>query len=300
MKRKIIKLAEKTLVVSLPSKWVSDQGLNKGDELDVNVEDYKLILTPPQNVVAHKSITLDVTTTTERLLRWQISSLHKQGYDEIIVVNYTQEHYDIIEDLVKNLFVGFIIKDKTTLRIVVGQVAAVDAQEFDSTLRRAFRQLDAMAQEAYTAFETGDKELLKKQLVNEKQNNKLTNFCERLLNKTLKEKDKGHFWYVVAWNLEKIADNYKYIAQYCEDAICEDKTLSLFKEINHYLSSYTSLLYDFSSDKLVEITKKKKELDEKSLNLLSKGQDSVLIHYLHTIVLQAADFSASMIALSKW
>ena len=35
MKRKIIKLAEKTLVVSLPSSWVNAQGLKKGDELQV-------------------------------------------------------------------------------------------------------------------------------------------------------------------------------------------------------------------------------------------------------------------------
>lgn len=301
MKRKIIKLAEKTLVVSLPSNWVLDQGLDKGDELDVDIEGYKLILTPPKNLIAHKSTTLDVKGVTERMLRWQISSLHKQGYDEIVVVNYTDNHYEIIDDLVKNLFVGFIIKDRTNLRVVVGQVAAVDADEFDSTLRRAFRQLNAMAQDTFVAFDNKDLDLLQKQINNEKQNNKLTNFCERLLNKSLKEKNKGHFWYVIAWNLEKIADNYKYIAEsYNKKVYCEEETLELFKKVNAYLNSYTELLYDLKSEKLVELTKQKKELDDLCLKLLSKGTDSILVHYLHMVVLQTADFSASIIAISKW
>ena len=46
LKRKIIKLAEKTLVVSLPSSWVESQNIDKGDNVDVSVDDYKLIITP--------------------------------------------------------------------------------------------------------------------------------------------------------------------------------------------------------------------------------------------------------------
>jgi len=300
MKRKLIKLAEKTLVVSLPSDWLLSQGLSKGDEIDLDVEDYKLIITPPQKILPHKSISFDAKGIVERVLRWKISSFHKTGYDEIIITNYSPEQNKIIEELISDLFVGFIIKEKSSLRIVVGQIAAVDVKEFDSTLRRAFRQLKEMTEQTQTAFEKNDSKLLAAQIDNEHTNNKLTNFCERLLNKNLKQKEKGHFWYVIAWNLEKIADNFKYIANHYENKpFISKESLDLYVKTKSYLEDYSDLLYNFDIKQLVNLSKTKKELEKDCIKLLENGElkDRVFLHYLHMIILQLADFSASTIAI---
>lgn len=301
MKRKVIQLSEKTLVVSLPSDWIKSQNINKGDELECSYENQKLIFYPENNRCSLTSIEIDAKDISERVLRWQISSFHKQGYDEIVVFNYSDEHYRVIEDLVKHLFVGFIIKEHSSLRIKIGSVALVDASEFDSTLRRSFRLLDKTFSDLYLAFKNKDKELLGKQIDYEHTNNQLTNFCECLLNKNLSQKDKGHFWYVVAWNLEKIVDNTKYVANYYvdKDLDVSKETLSLLKQIHDYANSWYSLFYDFSFKKLVELNSVKKELDALCLASLVNSLDNekVLIHYLHLIVMQFADFSASTIAV---
>ena len=300
MKRKLIKLAEKTLVVSLPTNWLANQGLQKGDELELTVDDYRLILTPPIQVLEHKEISFDASALSERVLRWQISSLHKQGYDQIIITSYTPKQYTIIEDLVKNLFVGFIVKDKTALRIVIGQVAVIDSSEFDSTLRRAFRLLNTMFEELIEAAKSNNGTLLMNQVNHEHVNNKLTNFCERLLNKTLQQKTNGHFWYVIIWNLEKIADNFKYIAQhYDKDFSISVSTQKLLSQVASYEHKFYSCFYDFSFKQLTELSIIKKELETTCLNLLENGElnDRILLHYLHMIILQLADFFASMIAL---
>ena len=99
---------EKTLVVSLPSDWIKSQDIKKGSELECTVEDHRLVFSPNSNRTNLRTIELDVKNITERVLRWQISSLHKQGYDEIVISNYSDEHYKVIEDLVKHLFVGFM------------------------------------------------------------------------------------------------------------------------------------------------------------------------------------------------
>lgn len=301
MKRKVIQLSEKTLVVSLPSEWVRLQNVEKGSQLDCDIQDQKIIFSPENNRIKLNSIELDVKNITERVLRWQISSLHKQGYDEIIVLNYTDKHYVIIEDLVKNLFVGFIIKEQSQLRIKIGSVALVDANEFDSTLRRSFRLVDEIFSDLNIAFKNKDKEILAKQINHEHINNQLTNFCECLLNKNLSQKDKGHFWYVVAWNLEKIVDNTKYIASYYLDKTLElsTETLSLLNEVHDYAVSWYELFYGFSFELLVRLNAKKKELDGLCLAALINApeNDKILIHYLHIIILQFADFSASTIAV---
>ncbi|MBN1175847.1 hypothetical protein JXA48_04350 [Candidatus Woesearchaeota archaeon] len=301
MKRKVIQLSEKTLVVSLPTEWIRSQNVEKGAELDCVIQDYKIIFSPQNNRTVLNSIELDVKGISDRVLRWQISSLHKQGYDEIIILNYTDKHYEIIEDLVKHLFVGFIIKEQSQLRIKIGSVAMVDASEFDSTLRRAFRLVDEVFSDLHIAFKNKDKELLARQINHEHINNQLTNFCECLLNKNLSQKDKGHFWYVVSWNLEKIVDNPKYIASYYLDKTLDvtDETLSLLQEIRDYANLWYDLFYNFSFEKLVKLNSKKKELDALCLGSIINmpENDRVLIHYLHLIVLQFADFSASTIAV---
>ena len=300
MKRKLIKLAEKTLVVSLPTDWIITQGLTKGDELDLNIDDYKIEITPPQKILPHKSITINVEGVKDRVLRWEISSLHKKGYDEIIIVNFNEHQNKLVEELIRDLFVGFIIKEKSSLRLVVGQIAAVDVKEFDATLRRAFRHLKEISIELETAFKNKDVELLKQQVEYEHTNNKLTNFCERLLNKHLKQKEEGHFFYVLAWNLEKIADNFKYIANHYETKpVISDDALKIYSELRVYLEEYTKIFFNFNIQKLVKLSEQKKNLESKIIDVLIDGskQDRVFIHYMHMVVLQLADFSASMIAI---
>ncbi|MGM5481359.1 MAG: hypothetical protein ACQESE_03025 [Nanobdellota archaeon] len=302
MKRKIIRLAEKTLVASLPSSWLADQGLEKGDQLECLIQGNKLLFIPEKPSSTFSSISLDISDLSERVLRWQISSLHKQGYDEIEINSYTNDQYRVIEDLVANLFVGFIIKEQSKLRIVIGQVAVVDASEFDSTFRRAFRLLISSAEDTLESFRKQDVVLLSDQVQNEKNNNKLTNFCERLLNKSLHQKEKGHFWYVLSWNLEKVADNFKYLANYYGDRIpeLESDVLDIFEGVIAFIRSYYDLFYGFSFQKLVDASALKKDLEKKLLSRIDKvrKEEVVLLHYLHMIVLQMADFSASTIAIN--
>lgn len=302
MKRKIIKISDKTLVVSLPSKWVKENNLSKEDELDITLNENNLIISTYSKSPILKTATINVSNISERVLRWEISSLHKQGYDEIIVLNYTPNQLKILEDLIQNLFIGFIIKEKTQLKIIVGQIAVTDEKEFDSTLRRAFRQLIIASDELLESFQTNNLLLLSNSINLEHENNKLTNFCERLLNKSLKDKEKGHFWYVIVWNLEKIVDNFKYIYEHYKANLpkINEPTLSCLKNLNKYIKDYYDCFYDFSFEKLTKLNESKQNLEKNILNELSSSSEfKILFHYMHLILLQVTDFSTSTIALKN-
>jgi phosphate uptake regulator len=297
MKRKIIQLAKNTLVVSLPTEYIKHQGLEKGDELDTEIEGHKFILTP-QGKIGEEEAEISVKNMTERSLRWHISSLHKQGYDQITIREYTEQQYRILEELINNLFVGFMIKEKTTLRVIVGQVAVVAADEFNRTLRQAFRHMNTMFEDFIKALEKQDNNLLAYQQQHEQTNNKLTNFCERLLNKTLHQKQKGHFWYVIAWNLEKIADNFKYLMD-LDIATVTEEDIALVKKVHKFYNDYYTCFYSFSIETLAQLSSHKKEIEQELLTNIqnTNSQAKLLYHYLHMMLLQIADFSASMIAL---
>ena len=303
MKRKIIKIASNTYVVSLPTKWLKDEQLTKGDELEVFVENEKLICTPSSKGETIKKINLDVKSMNPRVLRWAISSLHKQGWQEIIVHNYNKEQLTIIEQLINSLFIGFVIKEKHTKSITIGELARVDIKEFNASLRRAFRLVNQQIDELIKAFETKDEALLREQILHEENNNKLTNFCERLLNSNLAQKEKGHFWYVIAWNLEKISDNFKYIAKYFNGAIINisDDTMQIMKDLKQFIKEYYHFFYKFSFKELTRLAQEKEKLEKRLIKQLSNcsiRHESILVSYLHNTLLQMMDFSASTIAIN--
>jgi len=199
------------------------------------------------------------------------------------------------------LFIGFIIKEKSQIRLIIGQIASSNASEFDATLRHAFRMMLSSYESLENAFYNQDYTSLSSLKHHEHENNKLTNFCERLLNKSLKEKEKGHFWYVIAWNLEKIVDNFKYISiEYALSIPKIDKeTREVMALLGKFIKGYYDCFYNFSFNSLNDLGKERLELKSKMRLLLKQSNVDLVIfhHYLHITMLQTVDFSASMIAL---
>jgi len=302
IKRKVIQLAGKTLVVSLPSKWVKKYGIKKGDELEVKDNSSNIVFTT-KSVAGIKKTSIDITDSNERTIRWLLSSLHKKGYDEIELFYENKNKTRVIQELIKDLFVGFAIVHQSNKRCVLRAISQERDNEFDNILRRAWRVTISLADSTLEYLQEGRQKQIKELIALEKTNNQLTNFCERLLNK------KGHadhtktcFYYVIAWNLEKVCDDYKYICETLEDAktkINKD-SMNYLKETNEFLRAYYDTFYSFDIKKLNDLTEKKKKLIEKGHRLISlkKGPEAAMINYLTNAVIKTADFSASTIALN--
>jgi phosphate uptake regulator len=298
MKRKVIQIAGKTFVVSLPNKWVRQWGVKKGEELELVENGPRLLISTAQPRELRKG-SVDVSAATERTLRWVLSSLHKKGYDEIEIRTENPKHASLIEELLKDLFLGFAVVHTSKSRCVVRSVAKDLDDQFDAILRRAFLVTLDLAEQSYTFAKDGMFDDLKGLLDLEKTNNQLTNFCERLLNK------RGHsdtvntnFLYVIIWNLEKIADDYKYICEYLAERKKVSKpTLAVFKDINNLLRMYYELFYKFDIKQLSELSDSLKKLRKKMERLLIQNKDAVILSHLWHVALKTADFSASTFAL---
>jgi phosphate uptake regulator len=302
MKRKIIKIAKNTFVVSLPTEWVKKENLSKGDELDVMIKDGKLICTSANTTETTKRITLNVENMNEQILRWAIIAIQKKGWDEITLLNYKEKHLTVIDDLLNNVFIGFVIKEKQKTFLTIGEIAKVDLKELEPSIRRAFRLLNIQIEETIEAFETRNDKFLQQQILHEKNNNQITHFCERLLNNYPNQKDNGHYWYVLAWNLEKISTNFKYISEYFKGAIIpiSKATLNILKEIKEFSKDYYNLIYNFSFEELSKLIEKKESIEKKIFKQMTEKNirhEVVLLHFLHNTVFQMMNFTPSLIAL---
>ena len=299
MKRKVIQLAEKTLVISLPHKWVKEWKIKKGDGLEVKEKGSNIIFST-QNQRNKQKITINVEKTSERVIRWWLSSLHKKGFDEIEIF-YKKEQLPLLIELLKDLFTGFAVVEQTDKRCVLQAIAQDEEQSFDNVMRRSFLVTLSIGDNLMELLEQGKHEDIEPLIQLEKTNNQLTNFCQRLINKRgLTEPTKNTFYYVIAWNLEKIADDYKYIIEHItkEKIKPKETTIELIKETNNLQRGFYEFFYEKDQKKINELHEKKKEIKEKIEQELEKeGKENIILSRLLGLLDKISDFSASMIAI---
>ncbi len=297
MKRRVIQQGGKTLMVSLPIKWANKFNVNKGDELEIEDNDNKICFKAAENSKQGNSIKISLKELNERAIRYILSSLHKKGYDELVIEYDKVQNIPIIEDLVHNLYVGFAVVEQTPVQLIVRCISQEMESEFDTALRRAFQVTLSMGSSIIEALRKS--EPIAQFLSLEKTNNQLTNFCERLLNKNpyLTPKNKA-FLYVIAWNLEKVCDDYKYICKLKLDHT-RPELLELFESVQQLLRGYYMLFYKFDIKQISVLAELKKGTQERGFELLesSKGAERQMVFYLIAAIMKIVEFSASITAV---
>jgi len=299
MKRKVIQLAGKTYVVTLPTEWVKAWGIKKGEEVEVTESGPRLIVSTNQSRdVKHGKA--DVSEASERTLRWVLSSLHKKGYDEIELTTKNQEHSKIVDELLKDLFLGFAVVGKTPNSVTIRAVSRELDDQLQTIVRRAFLVTVQMGDDLALISKNKNFEDIQKVIEQEKTNNQLTNFVERIINKKgLDEPVKNSFLYVVMWNLEKVADQLKHVAECIQKQKAVEKNSQvLIEKTSKLLREYYELFYTFNVKKLSELSEEFKILRKEVEVELEKSKNPIMLSHLHSAVLKIADFSSSTFALN--
>jgi phosphate uptake regulator len=257
--------------------------------------------------LASRRIELDTRNQNERAIAWTLSALNKQGYDEIELIYDNHQVLKQIQALLKDLFVGFVIINQTKSRCVIRCVTREAIAEFDVTLRRAFMVTLTLGENLSEALKANDLKSIESARELEKTNNQLTNFCERLLNKIgHQSQEKICFYYVIIWNLEKVADDYKYL---CEILLKPESKrfaasrefLALLDGTNSLLKEYYEIFYRFELARLSSLADKGRSLiTEGTLLFKSKQEEEIaLAATLISLLNKILDFTASTIAINS-
>jgi phosphate uptake regulator len=297
MKRRVIQQGGKTLMVSLPIKWAEKYNVDKGDELEIEDNGSKICFRAAETESLSDSVSLSLEGLNERAVRYILSSLHKKGYDELRIEFANPLNLKVIEELVRRLYVGFAIVEQSEKIVVVRCISKELASEFDAALRRAFLVTLSMGDSIIEALRKGEPIAPFEGL--ESTNNQLTNFCERLLNKNpyLAAKNQS-FLYVIAWNLEKVCDDYKYICR-LELSGLGQGSLELFEMVQRLLRGYYELFYRFELRAISELADLKKHVQVEGFALLetTRADERRLVFFLLSACYKIVEFSASITAV---
>ena len=81
-KRKVSLIGPSTLMVSLPSKWVKEFGVKKGDEINITENGPNLLL-ESQKLKKGEPYEIDLSDLNANLIRYNLYAAYRSGCDEI-------------------------------------------------------------------------------------------------------------------------------------------------------------------------------------------------------------------------
>jgi phosphate uptake regulator len=299
MKRKVIQLAGKTLVVSLPHKWAKKYGVKKGDEVEVEEEERRIVIKARGSgeTAVH---TIDVKDL-KLMLNRTIGALYKAGYDDIEVTYYSPEQYTTIRDTLNRTCMGFEIIKHGPKILNIKNLSDLHPQEFENILRRLFLTLLSSAEDSLLYLQQGNVKGMEEIILRDPQINKYSDFCRRVLNiQGYESTKKTTTYYHICEELERIGDAYGDLMKFMianKIKKVDAATLNLISEINQYLRLFYELFYQFDLKKLEEFgelsAKLRGELEKRftssSVNVIK------LNHHLYKIFFMIFNMNGALI-----
>ena len=306
MKRKAIQLANKTTVVSLPIKWVKENNIKKGEDLEVEEDGENLIVRSSKERSSNK-ITINLNDNMDKIIiRNLFFFAHTLGHDEIELKFGSKINPNQISELATQ-FDGIELLKQTEDSAIFTQVVDESSKKFEEILNRAFEVTGYLADETLNLIKKKDYKSLKNLFPLERSNTRLTNHCSRiLLKKWPYNKSDVLFLFMINWYLELIADFYRKI---CYELSLENKTnkilskdtISLIGKTNKLFDDYFKLFKKFDMNLLTLILKEKRQIGEKMGKIFytHKGIDPIVGHYLMDIVTYVQDSAILLLALKN-
>ncbi len=296
MKRKLVKQGGSAMTITLPFKWIQRFGLEAGDELDVEEKDNKIFITTYTEAEGEKR---DIDISEQSLMIKRIlGALYKAGYDEFNVQFENAAQFALVQEVVREEFIGFEIVEQRRKSLLVKRISKIEHGEFDIMLKRMFMIIKLMGEEGLEAAKTNDKELLKMIALRDKDVNKIADYCRRIINKRgLHLETRPAPLYFIVEQLEKVGDIYRDLCKYYSNNKITKETESIYNDINAFYAEFYELFLKFNLESLDKFGKNREKLKKKIEGALVKGKDTLPLSHLSMFLSCVFDMNGPLMAV---
>jgi len=173
MRRKLVKQGSATMMISLPSKWIKQNNLDKGDEINLEEDEGNLKISAIEN--KKKQIQINISTLTESSTRTLITSAYRLGYDYVIVNYQNSESLELIKKIVDNNLLGFEIITVEKNKCIIENITEPSIEQFENILSKVFLNIESLFESAIN--QTKEYELIENKII------QFDNFCRRVITK---------------------------------------------------------------------------------------------------------------------
>lgn len=261
MKRKIVKQGAATMMVSLPSKWIKRNKVSKGDEVNIDDKDNRLIISNELTSKESSRAKIDVSGLNP-LVNRILLSLYLKGVDEIEVNFSDPSEITDFQKRVINELLGYEIMKQTNNSLIIKDITGFSNQDIDDLIRRIFLILDSMGEELVRIIEKNENSdpIIEMDL----SVNKFSNFCLRRLNKEgYKDFSKTSFVYSIVSLLEDYGDIIKKIAIDMKKNKISKEKIEIIKDLRKNLNLFKELFFNFNRETLIKFSRSYSEIKKK-------------------------------------
>ncbi len=284
MKRKIIKLGQATYVMSLPSKWIRENHLVKGDYLECDVDKERVILSTKKIVNKDPDLSLDLRNYNRRTTTIALHQAYRKGFDIIRVRFGSQEQLKTIRKVTKDTLLGFEVVKEEKDNCVLQNIAEPSAEKYQIIVRKMMLLIKEDIGQMATEFEQNERVIDRHKEIKETFDN-FNNFIRRVIIKDQIEGKNSYFLFYFVSQLSLIQHAYFYLYKSYtkEKTKMSPKLIALFSETNEAyellynaffrkkieLAHETRVKSDRVNNQILELIRSHKGFDNTFLLLLS-------------------------------
>ncbi len=170
-----MQMAEKTLVVSLPTEWLRRHKVEKGHSVEVQEKGAYLIVAP-EHEQTPAPLRIDITGI-ERSVKRIIGGAYKAGFDEIEITYSTPAEFESVKKTLEVSLKTYEIVERKDGFARIKNLSEIRVDEFEQVLRRLFLLLLESLKELNAPSPPLDV-IIERDL----EVNNCADFCRRLLN----------------------------------------------------------------------------------------------------------------------
>ena len=261
MLRKVIQIAEKTYVISLPANWLKKYAIKKGDSIEVQEKESYLIVSPDAELGGN-SVTIDVGGVQGSIKRL-LGAAYKAGYDEVQLIYETEEEHNAIEKTLSLGLKEFHIMEDSNGKLRIKILSQLRHEEFEQVLRRMFL-LILTSMDDINSKKKDSQKIVERDL----EVNNCADFCRRSLNR------RGYAFYIKTPALYYIIEQLEKIGDIIRDLAAgkEPPPTELSKDTAKFLRTFYELYYNFDVKKFDDWLKMNDDIKKKISDVrISKG-----------------------------
>jgi len=288
MRRKLIFQGNKSYTLTLPIKWIKEQHLDSGDDVELAYQDTDLIVRGVSSKKSERTIELPMSDYGEGTIKAILNQAYRKGFDKFVIKFQKPQQLESIKKITRNNLLGFEVVEEGEGRCVIENIAEPSSEKFHVIFRKVFYIIKQEADEIISDIRNRDYDL-KKRLNQKNTLDNLTNFIRRCI---VKDKvggvKKSYLLFFATSLLALIHHSFYYLHKYVASQpkkVSKDLVV-LLGNTKELMDLYYEAFYQEDISKAHKLqTYKIKFFSQKLYPLLEKkkGVDAVVLYHLGEI-----------------
>lgn len=273
------------MMISLPSKWIKENKLGKGSEIDLEEENNKIVIGTKTRKKGE--IVIEINKENEKDIKNILTHIYRNGFDKIIINGIIKEASREIRETVNDLLLGFEVTEISKDTTIIENISEPTEQKYEIILSKLFKIIEETQEIIISSFKENNFKSQEDIEDLRKQHDRFILFCRRLLNKGNTGKNSLIHWELLTF-LMHIEHSYFYLYSYLSKNKMKknEKIIKLMQEAKEYFLMYKHSYYDKDIKLIHKINDLKKEYYlEKLPSLIEKsnGKETVALAYIREI-----------------